>query len=105
MDTQGRGASAFWPIFLHRRSLNGIYKDIKAIIMIEQLDQPIKLKDPGRKDLASSLVDSSVFLFYLQVFCMVAMLAGGSCGLYAHRYKGKPKVNVPGNTFYTPEYK
>jgi hypothetical protein len=69
------------------------------------MDQPIEIKDPKLKDIASSWVDSSVFLFYLQVFVMVALLIGGSLSLYNHRYKGKPQVNVPGNTLYTPQYK
>jgi len=72
--------------------------------MDQQLDQPIELKDPKLKDFANSWVDSSVFLFYLQVFCVVALVVGGSYGLWAHRYKGKPNVNVPGNTLYTPKY-
>ncbi len=69
------------------------------------MDQPIEIKDPKLKDIANSWVDSSVFLFYLQVFCVVALVIGGSYGLYTHRYKGKPQVNVPGNTLYTPQYK
>ena len=32
------------------------------------------------------------------VFCIVAFLLGGCYGLYTHRYKGKPEVNVPDNT-------
>ncbi|WP_431211042.1 hypothetical protein ACQ86N_34660 [Puia sp. P3] len=73
--------------------------------MDQQLDQPIEIKDPKLKDFANSWVDSSVFLFTSSVFCMVALLIGGSYGLYQHRYKGKPQVNVPGNTLYTPQYK
>ena len=73
--------------------------------MDQQLDQPIEIKDPKLKDFANSWVDSSVFLFYLQVFCVIALVIGGSYGLYAHRYKGKPQVNVPSNTLYTPQYK
>jgi hypothetical protein len=73
--------------------------------MDQVVDQPIELKDPKLKDFANSWVDSSVFLFYLQVFCVVALLIGGSYGLWVHRYKGKPEVNVPGNTLYTPQYK
>ena len=57
------------------------------------------------KDIANSWVDSSVFLFYLEVFVIVAFLVGASYGLYVHRYKGKPDVEVPGNTLYTPQYK
>ncbi|HEV3251025.1 MAG TPA: hypothetical protein VGZ71_08750 [Puia sp.] len=62
-------------------------------------------KDPMVKDIRYNWVDSSVFLFYLEVFCIIAMLLGGSYGLYAHRYKGKPEVIIPANTQYTPEYK
>ena len=61
--------------------------------------------DPMLKDIKYNWVDSSVFLFYLEVFCIIAMLLGGSYGLYAHRYKGKPEVVIPANTQYTPEYK
>ena len=69
------------------------------------IDQPIELKNPKLKDIANSWVDSSVFLFYLEVFVIVAFLVGASYGLYVHRYKGKPNVEVPGNTLYTPQYK
>ena len=69
------------------------------------MDQPIELKDPKLKDIANSWVDSSAFLFYLNVLILSALVVGGSYGLYTHRYKGKPEVNVPGNTLYTPEYK
>jgi len=62
-------------------------------------------KDPMLKDIKYNWVDSSVFLFYLEVFCIIAMLLGGSYGLYAHRYKGKPEVSIPANTQYTPVYK
>lgn len=62
-------------------------------------------KDPKLKDFAYSWVNSSVFLFYLQVFCIIALVVGGSYGLWSMRYKGKPSVEVPGNTLYTPEYK
>ena len=67
--------------------------------------ETIEYKDPKEKDFAYSWVNSSVFLFYLQVFCIVAFLVGGSFGLWSHRYKGRPEVNVPGNTLYTPQYK
>lgn len=73
--------------------------------MDQVIDQPIEPKDPKLKDFTRSWVDSSVFLFYLQVFCVIALIVGGSYGLWVHRYKGKPEVNVPGNTLYTPQYK
>ncbi|MEO6917297.1 MAG: hypothetical protein ABI151_18175 [Chitinophagaceae bacterium] len=69
-----------------------------------QLEE-VEYKDPREKDFSYSWVHSSVFLFYLQVFCMVAFMLGGCYGLYTHRYKGKPDVEIPGNTLYTPKYK
>ncbi len=67
--------------------------------------EQIEYKDPKEKDFTYSWVNSSVFLFYLQVFCMVALVVGASYALYTHSYKGRPEVNVPGNTLYTPQYK
>ena len=61
--------------------------------------------DPREKDFSRNWVNSSVFLFYLQVFCILAFVIGGSYSLYKHRYKDKPEVNVPANTLYTPKYK
>ena len=60
---------------------------------------------PKLTDISYNCVNSSVFLFYLEVFCIIALLLGGCYGLYTHRYKGKPEVVVPANTQYTPEYK
>jgi len=62
-------------------------------------------KDFREKDVKYNWVNSSVFLFYLQVFCMMALVLGGCYSLYKHRYQGKPEVNVPANTLYTPQYK
>ena len=62
-------------------------------------------KDHRDKDFTRNWVNSSVFLFYLQVFCIVAFVLGGCFSLYKHRYKGKPEVEVPANTQYTPQYK
>ena len=67
--------------------------------------EELEYKNPKEKDFAYSWVNSSVFLFYLQVFCVVAFILGGCYGLYTHRYKGKPDVVVPDNTLYTPKYK
>ena len=67
--------------------------------------EQLEYKDPKEKDFAHNWVHSSVFLFYLQVFCIVAFILGGCYGLYTHRYKGKPEVAVPDNTLYTPKYK
>jgi len=70
--------------------------------MHEDVEDP---KNPMLKDITYNWVNSSVFLFYLEVFCIIAMVLGGSYALYAHRYKGKPNVEIPANTQYTPEYK
>ena len=61
--------------------------------------------DNSDKDFAQNWVSSSRFLFYCQVFLIVAFLIGGCYGLYVHHYAGKPEVNVPDNTLYNPKYK
>ncbi len=61
--------------------------------------------DNKGKDLGYSWVSSSRFLFYCQVVVFVAMVIGGCYTMYEHRYKGKPNVEVPGNTLYNPQYK
>ena len=63
------------------------------------------IENPIEKDFTHSWVNSSTFLFYLQVFCILAFVLGGCYGLYTNRYKGKPRVNVPESTQYTPKYK
>jgi len=68
------------------------------------MDQ-VQEKDFREKDFKHNWVNSSVFLFYLQVFCIMAFLLGGCYSLYTHRYKGNPQVEVPENTLYTPKYK
>ena len=65
----------------------------------------IQEKDYRDKDFKHNWVNSSVFLFYLQVFCIVAFVLGGCYSLYKHKYKGRPEVEVPANTLYTPQYK
>lgn len=62
-------------------------------------------KNPQERDIKYSWVDSSVFLFYLQVFFMIALTIGCSYGLYSKRYRGKPEVNIQPSTQYTPQYK
>ena len=68
------------------------------------MDQ-IHEKDYREKDVAHNWVHSSAFLFYLQIFCIMALVLGGCYSLYNHRYHGKPKVEVPDNTLYNPKYK
>ncbi|MFM7709907.1 MAG: hypothetical protein ACKO5C_03230 [Ferruginibacter sp.] len=61
--------------------------------------------DTSHKDFTHNWVSTSRFLFYCQVFVLLAFLFGGCYALYTHRYKGKPEVNVPENTLYNPKYK
>jgi hypothetical protein len=56
------------------------------------------------RDFAHNWVSSSAFLFYLQVFCIVAFVLGGCYMLYTKRYS-KPDVQVQESTLYTPKYK
>lgn len=56
------------------------------------------------RDFTHNWVSSSAFLFYLQVFCIVAFIVGASWFLYTKRYE-KPEVKIESNTLYTPEYK
>jgi hypothetical protein len=64
-----------------------------------------ELKKVHDRDFTHNWVSSSAFLFYLQVACITAILLGGCYKLYEKRYKGKPDVEVPDNTLYTPKYK
>jgi len=61
--------------------------------------------DEKHKDFAHNWVSSSRFLFYCQVFLVVAFILGSCMAMYANRYKGKPEVAVPESTQYNPKYK
>lgn len=63
-----------------------------------------ELKKVQDKDFAYNWVSSSGFLFYLQVFCVVALVLGGCYKLYTKRFE-KPEVVVQESTLYTPKYK
>ena len=58
-----------------------------------------------QKDFTKNWVNSSRFLFYLQVFCILAFVLGGCFRMYNQRYKGKPEVEVQGSSKFKPEYK
>ncbi len=58
-----------------------------------------------QKDFTKNWVNSSRFLFYLQVFCILAFVLGGCLRMYNQRYKGKPDVEVQGSSKFKPEYK
>ncbi|KAF0239734.1 MAG: hypothetical protein Q8K64_14170 [Sediminibacterium sp.] len=57
------------------------------------------------KDFTKNWVSSSRFLFYLQVFVVLAFVLGGCYRMYNQRYKGKPDVEVQGSSTYKPVYK
>ena len=61
--------------------------------------------DNSHKDFSHNWVSTSRFLWYCQVFVLIAFVLGGCYGLYTHRYKGKPEFQVPDNTLYNPKYK
>ena len=64
-----------------------------------------ELIENQKKDFGHNWVTSSRFLWFCQVFIIIAFVLGGCYSLYAHRYKGKPEVTVPDNTLYNPKYK
>lgn len=64
-----------------------------------------EIREHKEKDLGFNWVMSSRFLFYVQVFCIIAFLLGTCYMLYTKSYDGKPDVEVPDNTLYTPKYK
>ena len=70
-----------------------------------QLEYQEELQKVQDRDFTHNWVSSSAFLFYLQVACIIALLAGACFKLYEKRYTGKPEVEVPANTLYTPQYK
>jgi len=64
-----------------------------------------EIQEHKEKDFNYNWVNSSRFLFYVQLFCVLAFILGGCYKLYNKRYKGKPDVEIPDNTLYTPKYK
>jgi hypothetical protein len=56
-------------------------------------------------DFTKSWVNSSKFIFYLSVICVLGGLFGNSYRLYQCRYKGHPDVEIQSSTKYIPEYK
>jgi hypothetical protein len=64
-----------------------------------------EIDETTEKDFTKNWVNSSRFLFYLQVFCILAFVLGGCYRLYNQRYAGKPDVEVQKSSQYKPEYK
>jgi hypothetical protein len=64
-----------------------------------------EIQEHKEKDLGFNWVLSSRFLFYVTLFCLTAFFLGACLKLYNKSYSGKPDVEVPDNTLYTPKYK
>ena len=64
-----------------------------------------EIQEHKEKDLGFNWVLSSRFLYYVTLFCILASILGGCYKLYTAGYNGKPDVEVPDNTLYTPKYK
>ena len=77
-----------------------LYFCTNQMIMSQEQSQQAAKTDFGR-----NWVSSSRFLFHVQLFAFAAFVLGGCYGLYSMRYPGKPKVEVPESTLYTPKYK
>jgi len=48
--------------------------------------------DNTHKDFGHNWVSSSRFIWFCQVFLIIAFVLGGCYSLYENRYKGKPTV-------------
>jgi hypothetical protein len=64
-----------------------------------------EILESTEKDFTKNWVNSSRFLFYLQVFIVIAFVLGGCYRLYEQRYKGKPDITIQGSSKYVPDYK
>jgi len=69
------------------------------------MSHEVEILEHKEKDFRYDWVKSSRFLFYVQVFCILAFLVGACYKLYTQRYKGKPDIEIQSSTLYTPEYK
>ncbi len=72
--------------------------------MSNQHEYQQELQKVQDRDFTHNWVSSSAFLFYLQVFCMVAFILG-SCYMLATKRFEKPEVKVQESSLYTPQYK
>ena len=58
------------------------------------------------RDFTHNWVSSSAFIFYLSVFCLLALMFGSCFKLYLKGYNHSHyEVTVPDNTKYVPAYK
>ena len=72
--------------------------------MSNQQEYQQELQKVQDRDFTHNWVSSSAFLFYLQLFCMVAFILG-SCYMLATKRFEKPEVKVQESSLYTPQYK
>lgn len=72
--------------------------------MDQQHEYQQELKKIQDSDFTHNWVSSSAFIFYLQLFCMIAFLVGASYMLYTKRFS-KPNPTIQESTLYTPVYK
>ena len=84
---------------------NNFFCCIALIFALQTEKMEQEIIDNTHKDFTHNWVSSSRFIWFCQVFLVVAFILGGCYNLYTHRYKGKPEVNVPDNTLYNPKYK
>lgn len=69
-----------------------------------QMNQEV-IEDNKHQDFTHNWVSTSRFIWFCQVFLVLAFVLGGCYNLYTHRYKGQPKVDIPTSTQYNPTYK
>lgn len=63
-----------------------------------------QIKPIDDNDLSKNWVNSSRFIFYVSVFCLLAFVVGCSARLYNQRYKGNGDPKIPESTKYNPTY-
>jgi hypothetical protein len=61
-------------------------------------------KPMDNRDISTSWVNSSRFLFYVTVLCAIAFVTGCSYNIYKQRWKGKPDIEAQKSTMYNPVY-
>ena len=73
---------------------------------LHQQEYHEELEKVQDRDFTHNWVSSSAFIFYLSVFCLLALLFGSCFKLYMKGYdRNRYEVTVPDNTKYVPSYK
>jgi hypothetical protein len=68
------------------------------------MEQETNATETSSKDVLSNWVSTSRFIFYVYIAVTLAFIFGMCYGLYTHRYKGKPNVEVNSSSLYSPVY-